>query len=330
MLSLTRTVSVVTFTVVIALLCSTLTAQVKWTNTNANYAPLPAGINVYKTSDSMDGKAFKAVYAIVDLNDLHLNFTTDTTLKRRLTPAQFFEKNGQPLLVVNTSFFSFGTNQNLNIIIKDGKLVSYNVHALDGRGKDTLTYRHTFSGALGISKKRRADVAWIYSDSAQKNAYASQQVITAFRDSVRNQPFKNMQQLIKEKNPAAELKKWKMQTAVGGGPVLVQNGQLKITNEEELKFTGKAISDLHPRTIMGYTEDNHLIIMAIEGRNKGVAEGATLLQCARLMIELGCTEALNLDGGGSSCLLINGKETIYPSDKGLQRPVPAVFIINVK
>ena len=121
-----------------------------------------------------------------------------------------------------------------------------------------------------------------------------------------------------------------MQTAVGGGPVLVQNGLVKITNNEELKFAGKAINDQHPRTLMGYTKDNQLIIMVIEGRNPNIAEGATLLQAAQLMAGLGCTEALNLDGGGSSCLLINGKETIKPSDKSVQRPVPAVFIISEK
>jgi len=37
---------------------------------------------------------------------------------------------------------------------------------------------------------------------------------------------------------------------------------------------------------------------------------------------------LNLDGGGSSCMLVNGKETIKPSDKEGQRAVPAVFIIK--
>ena len=70
--------------------------------------------------------------------------------------------------------------------------------------------------------------------------------------------------------------------------------------------------------------------MVIEGRNAGVAEGANLLQAAKLMANLGCEEALNLDGGGSSCMLINGKETIKPSDKGLQRAIPAVFIIRQK
>jgi exopolysaccharide biosynthesis protein len=49
-----------------------------------------------------------------------------------------------------------------------------------------------------------------------------------------------------------------------------------------------------------------------------------------MLKDLGCVEALNLDGGGSSCLLVNGKETIRPSDKTGQRAVPAVFIIKAK
>jgi exopolysaccharide biosynthesis protein len=61
------------------------------------------------------------------------------------------------------------------------------------------------------------------------------------------------------------LKKWKMRTAIGGGPVLLQNGEVKITNNEELKFVGKAINDKHPRTAMGYTKDGKLIILVIEG-----------------------------------------------------------------
>ena len=67
----------------------------------------------------------------------------------------------------------------------------------------------------------------------------------------------------------------------------------------------------------------------IEGRNPGIAEGASLPQLAKIYKDLGAKEALNLDGGGSSCMLVNGKETIRPSDKK-QRPVPAVFIIKEK
>ncbi|MEO6732892.1 MAG: phosphodiester glycosidase family protein [Ferruginibacter sp.] len=56
--------------------------------------------------------------------------------------------------------------------------------------------------------------------------------------------------------------------------------------------------------------------------------GASLTEAAQLMAGLGCEEALNLDGGGSSCMLIKGKETIKPSDKGIQRAVPAVLVIQ--
>ncbi len=88
--------------------------------------------------------------------------------------------------------------------------------------------------------------------------------------------------------------------------------------------------DKHPRTAMGYTQSGKLIILVIQGRFPGKAEGATLQQEAQVLLDLGCYEALNLDGGGSSCMLVNGKETIKPSDASGQRPVPAVFMIMMK
>jgi exopolysaccharide biosynthesis protein len=93
---------------------------------------------------------------------------------------------------------------------------------------------------------------------------------------------------------------------------------------------GKAVDDRHPRTAMGYTKDNKLIILVVQGRFPGIAEGASLNHLANILLTLGCVEALNLDGGGSSCMLINGKETITPSDKTGQRAVPAVFVIEQK
>lgn len=294
-------------------------AQHKWVNVDSAFQPLPQNFHVYKTTDSLDGKPFIAYYAEAKLKEKNLNFTTDTSLKRRLTPLQFFDKNVNPLLVVNATFFSFATNQNLNVVIKNGKLLSYNIHTIPLKGKDTFQYKHPLGSAIGIDKNRNADVAWLYTDSSEKYPYASQMEMVALKDSS------------KETNgmyPA--LKKWKVKTAIGGGPVLVQEGKIKITNNEELKFAGKAINDKHPRTCMGYTKDGRLIVMVIQGRFPGIAEGATLTQQAQLLVDLGCVEALNLDGGGSSCMLINGKETIKPSDKEGERAVPAVFIINKK
>jgi exopolysaccharide biosynthesis protein len=317
-----------------------LLAQQKWINVDSLFAPLPNNFHVYKTTDSLEGKPFLAYYAEAKLKDKNLDFTTDTTYKRRLTPQQFFEKNNRPLLVVNGTFFSFTTNQNLNVVIKDGEMVSYNIHTIAGKGKDTLTYRHPLGSAIGIDKKRNADVAWLLTDSTTKNAYANQiSTAQAFKDSISKPSFKYISKstvyfggnsIIGQTHKKNTFKKWKMKTAIGGGPVLVQNATIKITNNEELKFTGKAIDDKHPRTCMGYTADGRLIVMVIQGRFTGIAEGASLTQQAQLLVDLGCVEALNLDGGGSSCMLINGKETIKPSDKEGERAVPAVFIIANK
>ncbi|HLP36571.1 phosphodiester glycosidase family protein [Lacibacter sp.] len=315
-------------------------AQVHWKNVDSLFGSLPSSVHVYTTNDKIEGKPNIAYYLIADLKDRKLNFTTDTTYKRRFTPQQFYEKNQQPLLVVNGTFFDFATNRNLNAVIKDGKLVSYNVHTTALKGKDTLMYMHTFRSAIGISKKRKADVAWLYTDSTKKKALASQDNWNPRKDSLafipyewvssfkvpRNKRFHKEHHLFFEKI----FRKWKMQTAIGGGPVLIQKEEIQITNNEERMFMDKAINDKHPRTAMGYTADGKLIILVVQGRMPGIAEGASLTQLAKLLLDLGCVEALNLDGGGSSCMLVNGKETIKPSDKEGQRPVPGVFMIQAK
>ncbi len=303
-------------------------SQVEWINVDSNYQPLPNGVHVYKTTSLLDGKPNIAYYVEADLDSKDLDFTADTSYQRRLTPSRFYEKNDSALVVVNTSFFSFSTNQNLNIVMRDREILAYNVHSVPGRGKDTLTYRHPFGSAIGI-KKGEADVAWIYTDTVKRIPYAVQEPIEAHRDSVSRLTYAKAVYLAMKKKKKT-LEPWKMETAVGGGPVLIQEGKIRITNQEELKFTGKAINDKHPRTAMGYTKDDKLIIMVVQGRFPGEAEGASLTQLADLLLNIGCYEALNLDGGGSSCMLVNGKETIRVSDKGGQRPVPGVFLILEK
>ncbi len=294
-------------------------AQVQWQNLDSLYGSLPSSLHVYRTTDAIDGKANIAYYVVADLKDRNLNFTTDTTYNRRFTPQQFYETNNQPLLVVNGTFFDFASNRNLNAVIKNGRLVSYNVHTTALKGKDTLMYMHTFRSAIGISKKRKADVAWLYTDSSARFAKAFTGKPIFFKDSIAS---------VGSQAFLRDAKKWKMQTAIAGGPVLLQNGNIKVANNEERMFTGKAIDDKHPRTAMGYTADGKLIILVVQGRMPGVAEGASLTQLAKLLLDLGCVEALNLDGGGSSTMLVNGKETIKPSDKEGQRPVPGVFMIQ--
>ncbi len=300
-------------------------AQLYWQNVDSLYQPLPRSIHVFTTTSKIDTGSFKAFYLIADLKDKELDFTADTTFQRRLTPVAFFAKNDKPLVVVNCTFFSFETNKNLNVVVKDGRLVSKNYRLIKTKNENTTFLRMPHLSAIGIHKKKYADVAWVKTDTLSNEVYVSQ-----FPPSSKKY-FKTNRSTGKTivEDPY-KFERWRMKTVVGGGPVLLQDGEIKITNEEEMMFAGKAIHDKHPRTAMGYTKDNKLIILVVEGRNPGVADGATLIQEAQLLKDLGCWEALNLDGGGSSCLLINGKETIKVSDKTGQRAVPAVFLIHKK
>ena len=281
-------------------------------------------MHIYKSTELLDGKPNIMYYAIVDVSDKSLKFTTDTAYKRRLTPSRFYQKNNKPLLVVNCSFFSFATNQNLNAVVKNGKILSYNQQTQEGRGKDTLTYIHSFLGAIGITKKRKIDIAWTYTDSSKRNIYASQYPVDFFKDSIEDINVK----YVNEKIPQpAKFSRWNVKTAIGGGPVLIQNNEIKISNNEERKFAGKAVNNPEPRTAIGYTKDNKLVILVCEGRSDSAA-GLSLIQLAKILKDIGCVEALNLDGGGSTCMLINGKQSNTPSGKGIQRPVPSVFLIE--
>lgn len=306
----------------VLLLCSAVQAQkIQWQNVDSLFGPLPASVHVFKTTTPLEkGKANLAFYVVADLKDPSLVFTTDTTDGRRLSPAGFYAKNEQPLVVMNGTFFSFETNRNLNLVIKDGKVVAHNIGSVYDK-RDEVYYYVTRS-AIGIDASGNADVAWIYSDSAKAQAYALR--------FPANRWGKTPARSVKEIAAKTDIQKWSMQTAIAGGPSLIRDGHICISNEQERMFRGKQIDDKHPRTAMGYTADGKLILLVVQGRMPGMAEGASLGEQARVLKELGCYEALNLDGGGSSCLLVNGKETIQPSDKEGQRPVPAVFMIKQK
>jgi len=157
-------------------------AQLKWQNVDSLFQPLPASVHVYFSNDTINGKANIAYYVSAELKDKKLDFTTDTTKGRRLTPSKFFERNDQPLVVVNCTFFEFVHNSNLNLVMRNNKPISYNKTSIPLRGKDTFTYAHSYASAMGISKKRQADVAYTFTDSSRK-VYASQLAFPSLIDS---------------------------------------------------------------------------------------------------------------------------------------------------
>lgn len=112
--------------------------------------------------------------------------------------------------------------------------------------------------------------------------------------------------------------------AVSGGPAIVTGGQRFQAWDAEGFETGFATAR-HPRTAIGFTAVGDLVLAVVDGR-QAHSRGATLDELATLMVSLGCVEAINLDGGGSSQLSIDGLTVNRPSD-GLERPIANALLV---
>jgi exopolysaccharide biosynthesis protein len=99
---------------------------------------------------------------------------------------------------------------------------------------------------------------------------------------------------------------------ISGGPYLIKNGDIYVDMTAQ-KLS--AIGGRNPRTAIGYTRDNHLIMLTADGR-EGSSIGLTLMELASLMKEFGCINAMNLDGGGSTVMYIKGQVVNKPATQG--------------
>mgnify|MGYP006195806179 FL=1 len=84
------------------------------------------------------------------------------------------------------------------------------------------------------------------------------------------------------------------------------------------------------RSAIGYTANNKVILFAAEGNNTNGAAGLTLAEVAQAMKDMGCVGAINLDGGGSTALYVNGVHTVKPSDAAGERSVVTALILKSK
>lgn len=99
---------------------------------------------------------------------------------------------------------------------------------------------------------------------------------------------------------------------ISGGPYLVKDNQIFIDMTAQKL---QSIGGRNPRTAIGYTKDNDLILVAVDGR-EGSSVGLTLVELANLMKSLGCTNAINLDGGGSTVMYVKGQIVNRPHQPG--------------
>ena len=126
----------------------------------------------------------------------------------------------------------------------------------------------------------------------------------------------------------------RVQHAIGGRLRLLKNGKINETlvemhHAEKRHVPGKRASVLNlshePRTALGYNADTLFLIVA-DGRQPKYSTGLTLYELASILIDLGATEAINLDGGSSSTFVVNDAVINKPSGQREREVLNAVFI----
>jgi hypothetical protein len=108
------------------------------------------------------------------------------------------------------------------------------------------------------------------------------------------------------------------ETAISGDPLLLVGGQIKPAPD-------KGPPARAPRTVVGYGERQIFLVVA-EGRQPRRAVGLSHREMAERLLKLGCTDAMNLDGGGSSTMLVAGQSKT-PAEARLQRPVGNALLV---
>jgi hypothetical protein len=118
---------------------------------------------------------------------------------------------------------------------------------------------------------------------------------------------------------------------LGAGPLLVRAGITQDMRQSDSEgFAADFGRGRHPRTALGVRADGSIVLAVVDGRQPHWSVGMTIPEVAGLMASLGCREAINLDGGGSTTMVVGGKVVNRPSDAAGERPVSDVWLVLIR
>ncbi|MBR3450217.1 MAG: phosphodiester glycosidase family protein [Bacteroidales bacterium] len=111
------------------------------------------------------------------------------------------------------------------------------------------------------------------------------------------------------------------------GPMLLVGGECEPVKKDGFNTAR------HPRTAVGRRADGTVVLVVADGRNE-LAAGLTMAELQQVMAALGCRDAINLDGGGSTTMVVRGAVVNHPSDNGQfdvdgERPVANAIVISL-
>ena len=280
-----------------------------WTNVGNTYGTLPEYINVYKSPETLAGKRSIAYIAVGDMKKATFGVEGEKTGLKK--PKEFYAENNRTI-VINGGFFY---ENSLSLIWRDGNMVTKN-NDVTAEDWENGPFWYPVLAAFCEMNDGSFKSMWTYT-TLYNTTYWYAEPSPVKSETVPDAEFPATGTVLNAK------------TGIGGGPVLLLNGEIQNTYEEELLGDIGATAS-RPRSAIGITSDKKMILFVCEGDGMTTdIAGLTTENVANVMKALGCTEAINLDGGGSSCMLVNGQETIQTSDSsGDERSVSSVVTLK--
>lgn len=289
-----------------------------WHKADSFMRGFPNGIQVYRTTESFMNKRMNA-YCVVFNPKTRVEFKPKMSTVLKNPGAVYAEEPGNKFVCINGGFFS--STSSLSLVQYNGTISSPNVKSLNRTYNGRSTAYYPTRGAFGISADGVPSVSWVY------NVGTGNGTVYSYPS-----PSPNLLNTAPQAVPSATFpaggSPWAVRSAIGGSPILIKDGEINISSAEELIEVDNTSS--RARSAIGYTANGMVIVLAVEGNNPSGGAGLSLAELAQLMKEMGCVGALNLDGGGSTSMFVNGKLTVKPSDGAGERAVISTIILRVK
>lgn len=282
--------------------------RIAWNELTEVNAALPEQIRVFAGADPSIPLRAWAVRARTGPDGVQARVVVSGEDDGRETPAEFARRLGARV-VVNGGYFRMDLDpaSHVGLLMVDGRIVAPPTRSVL---RDEQRY-FLARGAFGVMADGSVDIAWVSSREG---------VLYEWQDPPPNTPEMPIEELDLE-----GLRPWPARDAIAAGPVLMQEGRLRITSQEEV-FFGSTIPDVHPRTAACVTESGELVLLVVDGRQRD-SRGVDLVELAILLRDLGCSEAINLDGGGSSALIVDGRLLNRPGGGSEQREVMSALAL---
>lgn len=279
-----------------------------WQNISNSFSELPDGILIFSGRNKQ--LPLNAWYVEVNSNNdgLSTDIIVSNDNDRRESPVEFAERLNAAV-VLNGGYFLMhkDPSEHVGLLVDNGEMISLSLRSMIKRERRYFLTR----SAVGFNKNGQMDIAWIASRNDS---------IFEWDAPANNKPEKPITEL-----EFSNAKFWNVRDAIQAGPVIVSNGRKNVTTNEEVFFWSK-IPEIHPRTAAGYTKDGKYIFMVVDGRQPD-SRGVDLNELSILMYDLDCEEAINLDGGGSSAIVVNEKLLNNPVGFNIQREVMSAIAV---